>query len=118
MLMLGQIGAAVEFNPGRVPLPPIAHDQMPYAWEIVLPRKFLCGSESGIARSDFRIVPKEFENGERPLFRKEAALTQQPCAVGIFKAIDGVTENGSVAQIQNWIFVIAFARGRAIREQF
>ena len=117
MLVFGQVRPAIEFNPGRVRLPSVAHDQMSYAGKIVLPRQLILAGKRWIARRDFRVVPKELENRKGPLFWEEAALAKEPRAVGILKAIDGVPENGSVAQIQNWIFVITFARGCAVREQ-
>src|SRR5215469_3012791 len=90
---------------------------MSYAREILLPGQLILAGQYWIARCNFRVVPKELENGNGPLFGEETTVAQEPCAVGIFEAIDGVTENGRVAQIQNWIFVIALARGRAVREQ-
>ena len=82
---------------------------MSYARKIVLPRQLTLAGERWIARRDLRVVPKELKNRYRPLFWEEAALAQEPRAIRILKSIDGVTENGSVAQIQNWIFVITFA---------
>src|SRR5260370_41990342 len=81
-------------------------------------RQLTLAGERWIARCDLRVVPKELENRKGPLFWEETALAQKPRAVWILKSIDGITKNGSVAQIQNWIFVITFARGRAIRKQF
>src|SRR5580700_270201 len=117
VLMFGQVWPAVEFDPGRVRLPSTTHDQMSHTRKIVLPRQFIFAGKRWIARRDFRVVPKELENGNGPLFWEEATLGQEPRAVGILKAIDDVCENRRVAQIQNWIFVITFARGRAIRKQ-
>ena len=41
MLMFGEVGAAVELDPGRVRFPAIAHHQVSYAGEITLPRQLV-----------------------------------------------------------------------------
>src|SRR3954447_2266161 len=83
----------------------------------MLPRQLALAGKRWIAGCDFRVVPKELQNWQRPLLWEEATVAQEPRAVRIFESVDGVTKNGSVTRIQNWIFVVTFARGRPIGEQ-
>src|SRR5262249_39034404 len=61
MLMLGEVRAAIEFDPGRVLVPAISHYQMPNPSKVSLAWQFALFSQSGITWCDLGVIPEKFQ---------------------------------------------------------
>src|SRR5882757_9782663 len=85
--------------------------------KIARARQLILCSCRWIARCNFGVIPKKFEDGNDPLFREESALPQKPGAIRILEAIDGIAQQCGVAKIQNRVFIVAFSRRRSIWQE-
>src|ERR1700693_1058192 len=117
MLVFGEIGSAIEFDPSRIRFPAVPDYKMADTWEVTLAWQLTVSGKCRISRRDLWVVPQKFQNRQHPLLAEETAFAQKPRAVWILEPIHGITQQSCVSCVQNRIFVIAFARRRAIGKQ-
>ena len=98
VVVLGEVGAAGELDPGGVRDPSRFASAGARSPEQALPRQFLRPRERRVACDDReRSLQRNSSTGNRPLGGKPPALLQEPGRVRVLEAVDRVAEHDVVA---------------------
>src|SRR5258705_12813249 len=91
MVVLGEVGTRIEFNPGRVGPEPITHDQVTNSPKEVVAGNLGVVCVSWIPRDNVLVIPQKLSNGNAVIFaRRPSAVAQDPGGKWIFETIDRI----------------------------
>ena len=117
VVVLREVGAAGELDPGRVRRPPVADHEVADAGEEPMARQLGGARRGRVARHDLRVVPQELEHRNAPARREPAALPEEEGRVRVLEAVHRVAEDDAVDLVEVRELVVVVAGARAVGQQ-